>query len=70
MVTRTSKKQMREADEMMRLVFGSSGEGVYARGEYDASWNAYVRHNGELTAYKSNTDAYMAVCKLVCDADI
>lgn len=69
MTTRTSRKQMHEANEMLRTVFGK-GNLVYAAGEYDASGHAYIMRDGEITKYKNNTEAYLAACEMVCDAEI
>ena len=69
MMTRTSKKQMHEANEMLRMVYGK-GNMVYAAGELDASHYAYIVFNGETMRYKNNTEAYFAACELVCDAEI
>lgn len=63
MTTRTSKKQMHEAEDMLRDEFPN--DLVYAIGERDASGRAYILHNDAYYAYKTNTDAFMAVCELV-----
>ena len=69
MTTRTSRKQMHEANEMLRTVFGK-GNIVYGIGEYDASGYAHIMRDGVVTRYKTNTEAYLAACEMVCDAEI
>ena len=64
---RTSKKQMHEAERVLRSVF--ENDTVWAAGEYDATGKAYIRHNGTVTAYASNTEAYDAIAELVFEAE-
>lgn len=67
MQTRTSKKQMHEAEKVLRAMFDN--DTVWAAGEYDATGKAYIRHNGEITEYANNTEAYEAVAEIIFAAE-
>lgn len=64
---RTSKKRMNEIDKLFTDVFGK-GNMVYAAGEWDASKHAYIRRDGKLTRYESNTEAYFAAIDMMMKA--
>jgi len=68
MTTRTSKKQMHEVDELFRATFPNGT--VYAAGEYDASASAYIKLNGEVTRYASNTEAMEAALEMMFEHDM
>ena len=55
MTTRTSKKQMHEAEKVLRDSFPN--DMVWAAGEYNATGRAYVRHEGEIIEFANNTEA-------------
>lgn len=63
MTTRTSKKQIHEVNDLLRMDFPH--DMVYAAGEHNATTKAYVRHNGILTEYKNNTEALEAVLEIM-----
>lgn len=67
MTTRTSKKQMHEAEKALRAMFDN--DAIWAAGEYDATGKAYIRHDGKVTAYCNNTEAYMAATEIIFAAD-
>lgn len=67
MMTRTSKKQMQELNELLRMDFPN--DMVYAAGEYNATSKAYIRHNGIVTEYKNNTEALEAVLEIMAEHD-
>lgn len=67
MQTRTSKKQMHEANEVLRSIYPN--DMVYAAGEYNASEKAYIRHNGIVTEYKNNSEAFEAATEIIFEAD-
>lgn len=65
---RTSKKQIRELEEMARETIDASAR-LYARYEYDATGNAYALINGRTYIYKSNSAMYDAVADMVLYPD-
>lgn len=67
MMNRTSRKQMHEAEKALRAMFDN--DTIWAAGEYDATGRAYIRHNGKVTAYRNNTEAYMAATEIIFAAD-
>lgn len=65
---RTSKKQIRELEEMARETI-DEGAMLYARYEKDATGNAYALINGRTYIYKSNSAMYDAVADMVLYPD-
>lgn len=66
-MTRTSKKQMQEISELFRMTFPNGM--VYAAGEYNATNKAYIRHNGTVTEYKNNTEAFEVALEMMAEHD-
>lgn len=66
-MTRTSKKQMNEAEATLRSVYPN--DTVWAAGEYDATGKAYIRHDGTITEYANNSEAYEAIAEMVFEAE-